>query len=1169
MTPPSIPPPFLLPRVGEHVGPSSSSASVGDWLINASYKEADASRDRHVTSDEERSDASQDSPKRKRSKPESEGSSDERRRGRRKRERRRERDSNKHHHRKHKKHSKKPQKPLEPLKPDTIWLNETGLDPKDAYRIDKRSDPSNLSYDTLYSGDQASYRRYYGNLCLGLGRGESLKFTDKRNRVVRTTGRDDSKKRYYQEVLDSSDTQLTFVPRPRHVACLAENQEEEEGEGREEGGDAKEKEGERREEGGDAKEKEGEEGKGVGGGGATDRDQEEGRVGVEEEEERKYYDLPDYLHLDLPSSAVGNPRLEVISPGHFISQKIADYNRKLAKTDDVSLWLEFISFQDELIHWGLSPSDNDDDKAGEETKKKLRSAIVERKIAIYERALSSFPYSVELIIGHMELVENIWETEKLVQKWKDIVFYNANQSLLWIKYIEFCLARFSFFQTNSVIAVFSKGVSTLTGIAERRLLSHHPEVDAERKILAIYVFLCYFLREAGYIERAIASFQALIEFSLLCPVDLYPADGYYPRIARRKGLEGFWETDEPRFGEEGAVGWKGWEHRDEEEPIPLGLLNAEKYEKLLKETNATGREEGEGEEEEEDIDIKLVSGLPVSEAWLKLENYRDKENSLPGRLSAPVNSKMNSDTEDPEHITLYDDLIEIMFMMSDPELHYLLLLEFVRFLGVPVSGQSIMQATFPRVVYPISMATEVMTAPSCLLNSLRSQGTQFSSCYFQSSPLGSEYSSTYGTLLTEDLACSSLPSEKSSISTQCPPFSSHTKHFISTVFNQSLGLVPKDSNAGMVLMCTWLQFELLYIRQLKAESTDVTGNVEQLHSLAIELVGTFTRHNYSFLWDFTHSLEQLMPNLSMKPSPLSKDLLSPFTRKVMPFNEMFSLAMTFVEYLLGLREPMNCYLKCPPNRKLATHVITTLKDLKFDPVNIPAVVPHLTAHAMIKTEEFFILNIRKVLAQINAKMTSVKKDTFYIHFPKLACHVYFVYLTQGLDDMFALCKQYEFEIKRIAQDPAVPNHTTLTPLLENLYMLQARLIIVHGRYKVVKPSLLREFVYKALELFPAHYWFLQYLLEVERRSFISGRLRRFFESSLSRSVSLAPLLFAIRAELERRDYLLNCGGRGESVEEPLGGILNRVRALFRRGSESRTCQLCPAFWRCYMKFEVR
>lgn len=1133
--------------------PSSAPPSVSDWLINASYKETKPSRDHHVTSNDNKSDRSSSShspPRHKKSRHDRKDSSSEKRKGRRK--------SEPHHHR-HKKHSKRTQKPSEPVKPDTIWLSETGLDPKDAYRLHKKPDPSNLSYGTLYSGDQASYKRYYGNLCLGLGWSRSIKFTDKRNRVVKDSKQEEGKKRYYEETLDTTDTQLTFIPRPVHAACLSEEEEEEE--------EVKEKEGETP---GD-KETESKEG------GAGDDKKEDVEVEKEEKVINKRrvhilrddedFKLPDFLKLDEQLND-NNPKLDVLPPDEYISQGIADYNRKLAGTNDVSLWLEFIAFQDQLLHWGVSPSGEGEDKGvGEERKKKLKAAITERKISIYEKALGIFPYSIDLIIGHMELVEGIWDTEKLVEKWKDIVFYNSNQSLLWIKYIEFCLSRFSYFQSNSVIAIFTKSISTLTGIAERRLLSHYPEVDAERKILAIYVFLCYFLREAGYIERAIATFQALIEFSLLCPIDEYPADGFYPRIARRKGLESFWETDEPRFGEEGAVGWTGWEHKDEVEPTPLGLFPSDKYDKLLKESPKE-KEGGTEEEEEEDIDIKFVSGQPLNKAWLKIESYRDEENSLPGRLSAPVNSKMNSDSEDPEHITLFDDLIQIMFMMPDPELHYLLLLEFVRFLGVPCSGQSIMQATFPDVVYPVSMASEVMTAPSCILNSLRSQGTKFSSCYFQSSPLGSEYSSTYGTKLMDDLSCGSLPSEKSSISTRCPPFSSHTKHFISTVFNQSLGLVPKDSNAGMVLMCTWLQFELLYIKQLQSESCDVTEHVDQLHSLAIELVGSFTSHNYSFLWDFTYSLEQLMPHLSGKPSQLSKDLLSPFTKKSMPFNEMFSLSMTFVEYLLGLREPMNCYLKCVPNRKLATYMITSMSDYKFDPVNLPKDVPNFTAFAMVRTEDFFLLHIRKVLAQINAKMMSVKKDTFYIHFPKLACHVYFIYLTEGIEDTFKLCQQYEFEIKRIARDPAVPNHSTLTPLLENLYMLQARLIIVHGHYKVMKPSVLREFIYKALELFPAHYWFLQYLLEVERRSSISGRLRRFFESSLSKSVSLAPLLFAIRSELERREYLMGCSGQGESADEPLGGILHRVRALFRRGSESRTCQLCPAFWRCYMKFEI-
>lgn len=1089
---------------------------ASDWLTNSSYQQQQGpSRDDHVSETSSESNTSIDESSRRkkarrRHSAHRKESEDEIR----------EREKRKHkHHRKHKKSSsrvKTSRKPSEPSKPNTIWISETNFEPKDAYRLDSKSDLANLSYDTLYSNDQASYKRYYGNLCLGLGRGQKIKFTDKRNRVKKRHDTDQII-RYYQGECEPTETTVLKFNFKEEIPYDEETEEE---------GD---------------------------------------------KEAEPLEPLPDILLLTVSKLEKDEEEETKATPETYLKEKTSVIVKLVHgdKSDNVDLWLQYIALQDEYIHWSTVPADEGWGKMG--MRKKFRDTIAEKKIAIYENALMRFPYNTDFILGHMKLVESLWDTEKLVAKWKDIVFYNANQSTLWVHYIEFCMSRFSFFQTNSIIAVFIKAISTLAAIAEGKLVSHKPEVDAERKVLAMYIFFCYFLRQVGYTERAISSFQALIEFNRLYPRDLYPDNCYYPRIGRRKGLETFWETDEPRFGEEGAVGWENWEHRETTPPHPLGLVTPQKYDKLLhleEELNDNKEEE----EDDIDIDMKLVSGLPINEAWVKLERYRDEENSLPGRLSAPVNSKMNSDTEDPEHITLFDDLIEIQFIMTDPELHYLLLLEFVRFLGVPCPGQSILHATFPTLAHVITMATEIMGNPSCLFNSLRMQGSQVWSCYFQPCPLGKEYGVGLDNSLGEDLFCDSSYSEKSSVSDSYPTFSSHMKHFISTVFNQSMALVPKDTNAGMVLMCTWLQFELLYIKELLKSEEDVTLHVEQLHSLAVELVTAFTRPNYSFLWDFTHSLEQLLP-VKNKTSPLSKALLEPFVQMSFPFDEMFSMAMTFVEYHLGLREPMNCYLKCKRDRWLALHALLSLKDFEFDPVNLPTVVPKFTPNDLLKTEEFFQLQIRKVLSQISSKMISIKKDSFYIHFPKLACHAYFVYLSEGMQQTFDLCENYEFEIKRIGTDTAVPNHTTLIPLLENLYILQTRLIIVMNcpPYNTIKPSVLRIFITRALELLPCSHWLLHSLLEAEKRPFITGKLRRYFEYVISNdSCDVHPIivLFAVRAELERQNFLLKCMGRGEYTDESLSSITNRVRALFQKGSDCRSCQRCPAFWRCFMKFEV-
>ena len=65
---------------------------------------------------------------------------------------------------------------------------------------------------------------------------------------------------------------------------------------------------------------------------------------------------------------------------------------------------------------------------------------------------------------------------------------------------------------------------------------------------------CNFLHFSGYTERAVSTYQALIEFNLHCPSSL----NLTTSRERAGQFEEFWESSVPRFGEEGAQGWAKW-----------------------------------------------------------------------------------------------------------------------------------------------------------------------------------------------------------------------------------------------------------------------------------------------------------------------------------------------------------------------------------------------------------------------------------------------------------------------------------------------------------------------------------------------------------------------------------------------------------------------------------
>lgn len=83
-------------------------------------------------------------------------------------------------------------------------------------------------------------------------------------------------------------------------------------------------------------------------------------------------------------------------------------------------------------------------------------------------------------------------------------------------------------------------------------------IQLELGLVDIFLSLCRFEWQAGYQELATALFQAEIEFSIFCPSLLATKHG------KLRLFEHFWNSNGPRVGEEGALGWSTWLEKEEE-----------------------------------------------------------------------------------------------------------------------------------------------------------------------------------------------------------------------------------------------------------------------------------------------------------------------------------------------------------------------------------------------------------------------------------------------------------------------------------------------------------------------------------------------------------------------------------------------------------------------------
>jgi tetratricopeptide (TPR) repeat protein len=174
---------------------------------------------------------------------------------------------------------------------------------------------------------------------------------------------------------------------------------------------------------------------------------------------------------------------------------------------DVQKWLEFIAFQDKAI-----VSENDKIQG-----KSIEIVVSEKKLSVCEKALKSNPKSIELLLCRLEILSNMWEFERVDKEWKKLTFLYPNSMDLWRKYLRFSRQNITYFTTNKTIKIYQKCISILSQMLEKTFQSHSPPEDLEKEIVSIISSYCYFLESIGHTERAVSTFQALIEFNLFTP----------------------------------------------------------------------------------------------------------------------------------------------------------------------------------------------------------------------------------------------------------------------------------------------------------------------------------------------------------------------------------------------------------------------------------------------------------------------------------------------------------------------------------------------------------------------------------------------------------------------------------------------------------------------------
>ncbi|KXT04603.1 hypothetical protein AC578_8688 [Pseudocercospora eumusae] len=217
-----------------------------------------------------------------------------------------------------------------------------------------------------------------------------------------------------------------------------------------------------------------------------------------------------------------------------------------ANATDLSAWLALAEHQANLVRTNGSP-----DVASFSTSE--RRALSDLRLSILNEASKHIVKGKagreELLLAIIEQGRHIWDAAKLDAKWHEALKECSSSIPLWARYLDFIQDNSRSFRYEACKTAYIRSL--------RLLRDSQPASDSQRReevgATAVYIFLRYttFLRDAGFDELAIASWQAMLEYQLFMPTDLVKATSE-DKIA---SFEEYWDSEVPRIGEENSPTW--------------------------------------------------------------------------------------------------------------------------------------------------------------------------------------------------------------------------------------------------------------------------------------------------------------------------------------------------------------------------------------------------------------------------------------------------------------------------------------------------------------------------------------------------------------------------------------------------------------------------------------
>ncbi|KAL8656884.1 MAG: hypothetical protein Q9226_002478 [Calogaya cf. arnoldii] len=220
---------------------------------------------------------------------------------------------------------------------------------------------------------------------------------------------------------------------------------------------------------------------------------------------------------------------------------------------DWHAWMALIELQDEIDGFPDAFSQRPHTNAE-------RQSNAEIALSMYGKALKSVidPEGRErLHLGMMSKAIIVWEPRKLPLHWQTIIKQHPLSLRVWRKYLNFHQSTSSGFTVEENKKRYIDCLHLLQNVRNDMELSDAKQQAVYGIQIHVLLRLTLLLREAGYTEVAVASWQALMEFEFNNPA-------HFRRVHRTANptygdsilaFEQFWDSEAPRIGELDAKGW--------------------------------------------------------------------------------------------------------------------------------------------------------------------------------------------------------------------------------------------------------------------------------------------------------------------------------------------------------------------------------------------------------------------------------------------------------------------------------------------------------------------------------------------------------------------------------------------------------------------------------------